>query len=323
MATELSLKVNPKSLHKFQFALNEFRMMAGLSMRDAFLREAGFCCYEFMRYTPPMPKGGGKGLSGSAKKAGEGATAADILSMFVTNNDPSTAFAYMVEAVVNGDHGEFNKYHALAKSSIRTREDGTYYKKRGRDARGIFLQILLDDNLTRAFQKFKNRFGGSKASPPQKTSDLRGTHRNALRQFHGNILKNGGPDAVFSVDKQALDKFIKERQKMVGYVKAGWANTLYSLPPAKVQDGVQYASRNKVPAWVKRHANNNQGYYDFNGNQNSGNFNLIIGNNVGDNDGVATSASTINYVLQVRANKLDREVMRRLGKYIKAFNAQY
>lgn len=321
--TDIQVRVNPASLYRFQFALNEFRLAAGISMRDGFLREAGYCCYEFMRYTPPMPKGGGQGLSKNAKLAGEGAVAADIVSLFTTNNDPSTAFAFMVEAVQQGDQSRFRKYHALAKSSIRQNADGSYRDKKGRDPRGIFLQILLDDNLDRAFRKFKNRFAGSVVNTPQQTSDLKGVHRNVLRKYHGNIRKNGGPGGeVYAVDQQALERFIKARQKMVGYVKAGWANTLFNLPPEKQQDGVQYASRNKIPAWIKRHTSNGQGFHRFTGDQATGNFNLTIGNNVGDNDGVATSARTIDYVLQVRANKLDKEVMRRLGKYIRAFNAQ-
>jgi hypothetical protein len=94
-----------------------------------------------------------------------------------------------------------------------------------------------------------------------------------------------------------------------------------SLPTPKETDGVQFASLNKVPAWIRRNAASN-GYSRFGGNQNNGNFTLIIGNNVGDNDGASTRATTINHVLNVRANKLDKEVMRRLGKYIRAFNAQ-
>ena len=84
---------------------------------------------------------------------------------------------------------------------------------------------------------------------------------------------------------------------------------------------VQFASTSKVPKWITRNIGS-RGYANFNGNQNTGNFTLVIGNQIGDNDGVATKASTINHVLGVRANKLDKEVMRRLGKYIRAFNAK-
>ena len=320
--TDIQVRVNPASLSRFQFALNEFRLAAGISMRDGFLREAGYCCYEFMRYTPPMPKSGGQGLSKNAKLAGEGAVTADIVSTFVPNNDPSTAFAYMVRAVRDGNKDMFRHYHAIAKSDNKAYQEGNAYRRRGFYARGIYLEILLDENVDRAFQKFKNRFYGSSAIAPQETQDVKGVHRAELRKYHGNILKNGGPSQRYSADQMVITRFIQARQKMVGYVKAGWANTLFNLPPEKQQDGVQYASRNKIPVWVKRHTSNGQGFHRFTGDQATGNFNLTIGNNVGDNDSVASKARTLDYVLQVRANKLDKEVMRRLGKFIRAFNAQ-
>jgi hypothetical protein len=78
---------------------------------------------------------------------------------------------------------------------------------------------------------------------------------------------------------------------------------------------------NKIPRWIMRNIGA-RGYANFVGNLQNGNFNLTIGNKIGDNNGVATQAATLNHVLNVRANKLDKEVMRRLGPYIRAFNAK-
>ena len=89
MSTEVRVVVNKASFDRFQFALNEFRMATGITMRDSFIREAGFCCYEFMRYSPPMPKSGGQGLTKMARMAGEGAVEADVRSIFMTKDDPA------------------------------------------------------------------------------------------------------------------------------------------------------------------------------------------------------------------------------------------
>jgi hypothetical protein len=326
MSTEVRIVPNKASFDRFQFALNEFRMATGISMRDSFIREAGYCCYEFMRYSPPMPKGGGKGLTGQAKKAGEAATNIDIQSLFRPKDDPGAAFQMMGKAVVENDLGAFLRWQNIARGSTRKTANGWYQQKEGRDPRGIFLKIVTGNNPQKDFQAFKNRFGGSFSSklPPRETTDIAGIHRQTKARYSGRIVKHNGPSLggnKYLVDATNLQRYIKLKQKMVGWLKAGWANTLYSLPAPKQYEGVQFASMNKVPAWIRRHSGS-RGYSRFSGNDSNGNFNLTIGNQTGDNDGVATKAQTIDYVLNVRANKLDKEVMRRLGKYIRAFNAQ-
>lgn len=327
MATTVQVVVDKRSFDRFQFALNEFRIATGISMRDGFIREAGYCCYEFMRYSPPMPKSGGQGLTKAAKKAGEEAVNMDIQSLFRPKDDPGAAFQMMGDAVLKGDIGSFLRWQNIARGSMRKSANGWYMQKEGRDPRGIFQKILLGNNPQKDFQAFKNRFGASFAvkQPPQETSDIAGVHRLYKRRYDGRIIKHGGPSLggrKYLTDAGRLKSYIKLKQKAVGYLKGGWANTLYSLPkPKDYGSDIQFASLNKVPAWIGRNTGSN-GYSRFNGNQDAGNFTLVIGNRVGDNDGVSTNAKTIEHVLSVRANKLDKEVMRRLGKFIRAFNAQ-
>lgn len=328
MSTTVQVVVDKRSFDRFQFALNEFRLATGISMRDGFIREAGYCCYEFMRYSPTMSPSGGKGLMANpAKKIGEQAVANDISTLFRTADDPGVAFQKMGEAVTKGDIGGFIRWQNVAKGSMRKTSFGTYRRQEGRDPRGIFQLIVLGSNPQKDFQAFKNRFGASFAAkePPKETTDLAGIHRRFKQKYNGRILENGGPNLrgnKYIVKAELLEAYIKKKQRLVGYLKAGWANTLLALPKPKDYGAeVQFASTAKVPKWITRNIGS-RGYANFNGNQNTGNFTLVIGNQIGDNDGVATKASTINHVLSVRANKLDKEVMRRLGKYIRAFNAK-
>lgn len=326
MSTEVRIVPNKASFDRFQYALNEFRMATGITMRDSFIREAGYCCYEFMRYSPPMPKGGGKGLTGQAKKAGENAVAADIHSVFVSKDDPASAFKMMGDAVLRNDVGAFTRW----KNVLKKQYAETEYHRRGFSPRGILLAIVQSNNTGHLsdFQAFKNRFGGSAtqqtANLPQPISDPRSVHRQLLSAAHGRDIRKKAAltQTKYLVDSARLASFVKEKQRKVGYLKAGWANTLLALPkPKDYGPDVQFASTSKVPKWIMRNLGP-RGYANFSGNEGNGNFNLTIGNRVGDNDGVATQASTMGYVLSVRANKLDKEVMRRLGKYIRAFNAQ-
>jgi hypothetical protein len=326
VATTVQVVVNKASLDRFQFALNEFRLAAGISMRDGFIREAGFCCYEFMRYSPPMPKGGGQGLTKTAKLWGEEAVNVDIQTLFRPKEDPGAAFQKMGEAVSKGDLGGFLRWQGIAKGSMRKTANGWYKQKEGRDPRGIFQKILLGNNPQRDFQAFKNRFGSAFTAKeaPKETTDFAGIHKQFKDRYNGRIHKNKGPalnGMKYLVDGAKLKTYIELKKKAVGYLKGGWANTLMTLPAPKKTDGVQYASTSKVPAWITRNMGSN-GYSRFAGNQTTGNFTLIIGNTQGDNEGRATYAKTLSHVLNVRANKLDKEVMRRLGKYIRAFNAK-
>lgn len=320
MSTTVQVVVDKRSLDRFQFALNEFRLATGISMRDGFIREAGYCCYEFMRYSPTMSPSGGKGLMANpAKKTGEQAVANDIMTLFRTADAPGVPFQKMGEAVTKGDIGGFIRWQNVAKNQKDTTS--------GKDPRGIFKRIVSGSNPQKDFQAFKNRFGASFAAkePPKETTDLAGIHRRFKQKYNGRILENGGPNLrgnKYIVKAELLEAYIKKKQRLVGYLKAGWANTLLALPkPKDYGADVQFASTAKVPKWITRNIGS-RGYANFNGNQNTGNFTLVIGNQIGDNDGVATKASTINHVLSVRANKLDKEVMRRLGKYIRAFNAK-
>ena len=324
MATSVQVVVNKASFDRFQFALTEFRLATGISMRDGFIREAGFCCYEFMRYSPPMPKSGGGGMTGTAKLWGEEAVNLDIQSLFRPKDDPGAAFQKMGEAVSKGDLGGFLRWQGIAKGSMRKNRYGYYMEKEGRDPRGIFQAILLGGNPQKDFQAFKNRFGASFAAKeaPKETTDLAGIHKQFKDRYNGRIHKNKGPALngnKYLVEGAKLKTYIELRKKAVGFLKAGWAKTLMSLPAPKKTEGVQFASTSKVPKWITRNMGSN-GYSRFAGNQDTGNFTLIIGNNQGDNAGRATAAGTLNYVLSVRANKLDKEVERRLKKPIDLFN---
>ena len=318
MSTEVRVVVNKASLDRFQFALNEFRMATGISMRDGFIREAGFCCYEFMRYTPTMSPKGGQGLTSTpAKKTGEQAIANDINTLFRSDNAPGVAFQKMGDAVQRGDLGAFLHWQNMAKKSKES--------SNGKDPRGIFLKIVGGNNPQKDFQAFKNRFGAgfTAKEAPKETTDLAGIHRQFKQRYNGRILENKGPQLngiKYIVNPSLLASYIKKKQRLVGFLKAGWANTLMALPkPKDYGNDVQFASMNKVPRWIMRNIGA-RGYANFVGNLQNGNFNLTIGNKIGDNDGVATKASTINHVLNVRANKLDKEVERRLKKPIDLFN---
>jgi hypothetical protein len=286
-----------KGFDAYTQALNEYRLFSGKCMRDVLLEEAALTCRELMVFTPPLVNGGGKGLSKAAEVAGKTAVERDIRSIFNSDADPEgrSAFSLMGMAVVAGDRSLFEK----------ARKDGVSTNK----ARGIFKGVLDDPDPERAYRQFANRFRAAFEAKAGQTvvKELKGTHDAMKAKYAGRIRKNNGPGVAKELrqmaDEAAMKAYIKQQQKNVGRLKAGWLDVIMSLPKPETP-GIQKTYGIKgVPAWVMKNRAGN-GYTSFNGQPASANFGLTIGNAIGDNDGVSTDARTLEKVMAIRTGKL-------------------
>ena len=286
-----------KGFDAYTQALNEYRLFSGKCMRDVLLEEAALTCRELMVFTPPLVNGGGKGLSKAAEVAGKTAVERDIRSIFNSDADPEgrSAFSLMGMAVVAGDRSLFEK----------ARKDGVSTNK----ARGIFKGVLNDPDPDRAYRQFANRFRAAfEAKAGQAVvKDLKGTHDAMKAKYAGRIRKNNGPGVAKELrqlaDEAAMKAYIKQQQKNVGRLKAGWLDVIMSLPKPETP-GIQKTYGIKgVPAWVLKNRAGN-GYTSFSGQPNTANFGMVIGNSIGDNDGVSTDARTLEKVMAIRTGKL-------------------
>ena len=286
-----------KGFDAYTQALNEYRLFSGKCMRDVLLEEAALTCRELMVFTPPLVNGGGKGLSKAAEVAGKTAVERDIRSIFNSDADPEgrSAFSLMGMAVVAGDRSLFEK----------ARKDGVSTNK----ARGIFKGVLNDPDPDRAYRQFANRFRAAfEAKAGQAVvKDLKGTHDAMKAKYAGRIRKNNGPGVAKELrqlaDEAAMKAYIKQQQKNVGRLKAGWLDVIMSLPKPETP-GIQKTYGIKgVPAWVLKNRAGN-GYTSFSGQPNTANFGMVIGNSIGDNDGVSTDARTLEKGMAIRTGKL-------------------
>jgi hypothetical protein len=286
-----------KGFDAYTQALNEYRLFSGKCMRDVLIEEAALTCRELMVFTPPLVNGGGKGLSKAAEVAGKTAVERDIRSIFNSDADPEgrSAFSLMGMAVVAGDRSLFEK----------ARKDGVSTNK----ARGIFKGVLDDPDPDRAYRQFANRFRAAFEAKAGQTvvKELKGTHDAMKAKYAGRIRKNNGPGVAKELrqmaDEAAMKAYIKQQQKNVGRLKAGWLDVIMSLPKPETP-GIQKTYGIKgVPAWVMKNRSGN-GYTSFSGQPNTANFGMIIGNSIGDNDGVSTDARTLEKVMAIRTGKL-------------------
>lgn len=251
----VTVRIEPKSQAEFIAALRQFAANTGQTMRDAALEQAALACQDAATFTPPLPKGGGRGLSKAAQTAGDNAVAGDIKKLFVAANDRNSNSAaallgnQLAFATKSNDIGLFNKI--IGK--------GTLQALKGLPP--IMRKIANDQDYTRAFAKAKNYFNTT--NPVQTeygqgfVTDLRSPHNRIKGKFGGRIGKGTRPIAIKMLveSKGELTAYIKERQAMVGLIKSGWASALRSLPKPVINGipkdfGVDLL---KV-AWINRHS---------------------------------------------------------------------
>ena len=250
----VTVSISPKSQAEFIAALRQFAANTGQTMRDAALEQAALACQDAATFTPPLPKGGGRGLTKAAQVAGDNAVAGDIKKLFVAANDRNSNSAsalltnQLAYATKANDIGLFNKI--IGK--------GTLQALKGLSP--IMRKIANDRDYDRAFKKAKNYFNTT--NPIQTdygqgfVNELRPPHNRIKGKFGGRIGKNVRPTKIKLLveSKSDLDQYIRDRQQMVGLIKSGWASALRSLPKPVI-NGVpkDFGVDLLKVAWINRH----------------------------------------------------------------------
>jgi hypothetical protein len=250
----VTVSISPASQAQFIKALRKFAALTGQTMRDAALEQAALACQDAATFTPPMPIGGGRGLSKAAQVAGDNAVAGDIKKMFVAANDRNSNSAaplltnQLAYATKTNDIGLFNK--VIGKGSLEALKGLS----------PIMRKIANDRDYDRAFKKAKNYFN---TTNPVMTDygmgfvqELRPPHNRIKGKFGGRIGRGIRPTKVKMLveSKSELDQYIRDRQQMVGMIKAGWASALISLP-RPIINGVpkDFGVKLLNVAWINRH----------------------------------------------------------------------
>lgn len=293
-------------------ALRRFAAETGQTMRDAMLEQAALACEDAATFTPPLPKGGGRGLSKAAQTAGDNAVAGDVHKLYVAADDKNGASAsalltnQLAYATKTGDRSLFDK--VIGK--------GTMQALKGLSP--IMRKIANDQDHDRAFLKAKNYFN---TTNPVRTEygqgfvqELRPPHNRIKGKFGGRIGKNVRPVRVkMLVDsKKELEAYIKERQQMVGYIKSGWASALKSLPKPMI-NGVpkDFGVSLLKPVWIMRHVSAGLGYSSVMADQK--NVEVIVRNSRGNVNDIAVDAGVMPLVAANRYKQMTLRLKRLMG----------
>jgi hypothetical protein len=277
-------------------------------------------CQDAANFTPPLVKGGGKGLSAGAKKAGLGAVAGDISKIFVAANDSSAKGVagnlvnQMAFAVKSGDFGTFT----------RLTDGGRLSGMLGQ--RSILSKIAADADKQRAFAKAKNFL--NRANPIKSeygtqgfVRDIRTIHDQVKGKYGGRIKQGLRPVTakLLVQDKNELQEYIQRRQQMVGLIKSGWAKALASLPRPKNMNGQQGepGAELRKASWITSHSGvpgtNVTNFTDKVAE-------VSVTNTLGNINGIADDARVLGLVYGNRVKQMPGMIRYRMQKPINKFN---
>jgi len=250
----IEVKIEPRSLAEFNDTLTRVAIGVGMDAQSMLCKQAMLLCQDLATFTPPMPAGGGKGLSNAAKKAGENAVAGDIRKLFIAvgdrniNSQRAVVFRSLAHATQTNNRASFDKI--IKKSTIEQLRMSP-----------IMTKILNDRDYDRAFLKAKNYLSRVPVSANEYgfdfAQDLRAHHDRVKAKFGGRIKKGQriGVPRLMVESKGELDAYIRERQAAVGRSKAGWLRALTMIPKpqrANVASG-RFGAKLRDTMWVARH----------------------------------------------------------------------
>jgi hypothetical protein len=312
--------IDPASLADFNAALRHFAEEVKGDMEMVTREQIRLMCRDAMTFTPPMPKGGGRGLSVAAHKAGMNKLGNDVRRIFVPADSPKRGMPVLLRQVINS-------VRANDQEGFRAIYDHKSTLAKVRNLSPVMRKILEDTSYTRAFAKAQNYLAkanifGQVRPTAGFTSDLKGIHEKYKGAVGGRWKRNqpvGGPQYMVGTAQQ-LEAYIAERQYKVGRVKAGWAAVLAQVPKPVTKKGVERNFGVYNAPWVDANKRSTQGV--FSASRSPGFVSMTVMNLIGNINNVAGEAGTENLVYGNRVKQMRAAVLARLEKTLAQANAR-
>ena len=304
---EKSTRIEPKSKADFDKAIKDFAESVKVEVSIITNEQMRLMCRDAMTFTPPMPKGGGRGLSIGAHKAGMGKLASDVRRIFIPMDMPQRTMPVVLRQIINAvrarDQYGFFEIHGAMTANKMTR------------LTPVMRKIMDDTSYLRAFAKAKNYLNkasifGDTRPIEGPTNDLRAIHDKYKNKVGGRWPKNapvGGPQ-YFVGTAMFLQAYIAERQLKVGYTKAAWATALRMIPPLISSKGNARNLGVYDAPWVDA---NRSPMGQFSMSQTPTGTSMTATNLIGNINNVATDANMVNIVYGNRVKQLNATVASR------------
>lgn len=326
----VKVSIEPKSQADFLAAIQKYATRSKQTLKDATLEQAALACQDAARFTPPLAKGGGKGLEPSAEKAGQKAVDRDVGKVITSLNGGTkkTQQARLIKRLgslaLNDNASLFWKVAAKGSSVLNGNP---------------FLAKILSDRYNGfgtvwGFKKLRNYFNkiGTKVANEattqaylQDVGAINAAYRPVYSRTGGRLWKNGrnvsGVNWMFKYvaeNKGDIETYVAQRQQTVGAIKSGWAMALRSLPKPVI-NGVpkDFGVELLKSAWITKHTSVPG--------KNTANFSdkiaeVTITNSKGNVNGIADQAGVLGLVYGYRVKQMPGRIRHLLQMDINKFN---
>lgn len=293
--------IEPKSLLDFTMMLDEFTKGVQGDLEQIGREQIRLMCRDAMTFTPPMPKGGGRGLIDAARRAGANKLGNDVRRIFIAQDDPVRGRPVFLRKVI---------------SAVRTQNSQAFYElhqdvteSRVKALSPVMRKIMEDSDWRRAEQKAKNYLNKAAVRENLRASNnftrnLRPIHDQAKGAVGGRWPKSNkykGPQYLVDTTA-ALNAYIQDRQQKVGRVKAGWAAALRQVPKPVDSKGREKNSGVYNAPWVDANMRSAQGI--FSQSISPSRASMTVQNLIGNINDVAQGANTENIVYGNRVRQM-------------------
>jgi hypothetical protein len=319
MGVSVSFKFDAESMARFNRGLEEFARESGWSMEYTALYTAAFLCRDTMWYTPPFVDGSWQGTTKAAELAGRGALMRDINKIFRpidARGNRTVPGLVLSRLATSARLGRMSDYFDAQEDAKAITFDSEVVNK-----------IVRDPNPTRGYYKAKNYFAQysvpdvGKMGAALEAGELRPIHQSLLRKHKGSLkmYKPTTRSGYYLVkSKGILNAYIKERMARIGNLKSGWWKVMQTLPkPKKKGRSGSIGGVREIASFIKRHGGV-AGYQTTNFSKE--NFSVIIGNLIGDADGVATRTQAAERAIMHNDVRLKDAMEQEIRKDISRFN---
>jgi hypothetical protein len=309
--------IKPASRAEFVAAMKDFadEMKSDLEMVQR--EQARLIMRDAMTFSPPMPAGGGRGLSIAAQKAGKNKLGNDVRRIFIPQDSPIKGKSVLLRQVINAVKGDDRQTFLAISQTI------TPAKIAGLSP--VMRKIMDDTDWQRSMAKAKNYLSKANIYGTGKVAgvatDFRPIHDMAKGAVGGRWPKGrryNGPQ-YFAATEVALADYIAKRQEKVGWVKAGYADAMSKIPLPTTKAGVERNYGAYDAPWVDA---NRSGFGTFTMNKTSGGSAVasVVGNNIGNINSVADESDVKNIVYGLRVQNMMKSIQQRKDAAIKRAN---
>jgi len=314
--------IKPASRAEFVAAMKAFAEDANAELEMIEREQARLMLRDAMTFSPPMPEGGGQGLSKSAWTAGKRKLAADVNRIFIPQDSPTRGKSVFLRQIINAVKLGNGAAGGFGAEWLEVYTSQTASKVRGLSP--VLKKIMQDSDYHRAFKKASNylnkaNINGTLRPIAGVTSQPRPIHDQYKNAVNGRWKPGqpiGGPQ-YYIESTAALNAYIATRQTKVGWVKAGYADALAKVPNTfdKNGSGRNYGAYDAP--WVDA---NKAGYGTYAATKSLGKVMSVIGNNIGNMGGIADSSDVKNIVYGNRVANMQITLQRRRDKLVARAN---